>query len=120
MHTRIAAVDPQHPDLEAAGVLLDEFGPPRIGLDGGDTGAGLEAEGGQQRGLAARPGTQIQPAALVAVDRRQRQRLGHQLAALVLHQRLAVAHRREPARVTAGQINAVGRIAGGRAAHLFG
>ena len=56
----------------------------------------------------------------VAVDRRQRQRPGHQLAALVLHQRLAVAHRREPARVTAGQIDAVGRIAGRRAAHLFG
>ena len=80
----------------------------------------LDAQGGQQRGLAARPGAQVQPASGVAVDRRQRQRAGHQLAALVLHQGRAVAHRRQLSGVAAGQVHRVRRIAADGAADRLG
>ena len=62
---------------------------------------GLHADRRQQRGLAARSRTQIQPATAVVVDRRERQRPGHQLAAFVLNQRVAVANGVEPTGVTA-------------------
>ncbi len=54
------------------------------------------------------------------VDRRQRQRPGHQLAALVLHQRLAVAQGREPAGVAAAEVDRIGRVAADLAVHRLG
>ena len=68
------------------------------GLHRGDPGTRPGAQRGQQRGLAARAGTQVQPSPGVVGDRRQSQCAGHQLAALVLHQGLAVAHRGQLAR----------------------
>ena len=42
------------------------------------------------------------------------------MAALVLHQRAALAHRQQPARVTAGQVDRIGRVPADLAAHGVG
>ena len=86
------------------------------GLDRGDPRALLGGDRREQRRLAAGPGAQVQPAAAVVADqRRQRQRAGHQLAALVLDQRL---RRRAPARAGRGhrrrQVHRIRRVAADR------
>ncbi len=80
----------------------------------------LRADRRQQRGLAAGPRAQVQPATAVVVERRQRQRPGHQLAALVLDQRRAVADGVQLTRVTAGQVDRVRRVATDRPVHGLG
>lgn len=61
----VAAVDAQHGDIEAGGVLLDQLGAALGRFDGGDGGADALADRGEQCGLAAGAGAQVQPAAAV-------------------------------------------------------
>jgi len=99
--------------------VFDQIGAPLGRLHGGHP--YVTADRGQQRGLAAGPGAQIQPAPAVGpVELGQRQSPGHQLAALVLHQRGAVADRLQPTRIPAGQVDRVRRVAADGAAHLLG
>ena len=65
---------------------------------------------GQQRGLATRAGAQVQPSAGIVGDRRQSECASDQLAAFVLDQRLAVAHRRYLRGVAGGQVHRVRRV----------
>ena len=115
---RFTAVGAQHLHRQTTDVLLDQFRAARVEFDGGDGRALLCGDRREQRGLAAGSGAQIQPAAGVGTDtRRQRQSPGHQLAALVLHQRLPVAQGREPAGVAAGEVDRIGRVATDLAVH---
>ena len=108
-------------DRQPAGVVLHQLGAALGGLDGGHHEAVLGGDAGQQGGLATRSGAQIQPAPAVGTDQRgPGQGAGHQLAALVLHQRLTVADRRQPSGITGGEVHRIRRIAADGAVHLFG
>ena len=118
----IAAVDPQHLDIETARALFDQIRAVRRGLDSGHAGAGRRAERGQQRGLAARTRAQVQPsAAVVPVEFGEDERAGDKLAALVLDLSLPVAQRVQPAGITAaGKVHRVGGIPPDGAVHRGG
>ena len=116
----MASVGLQHLDRQAAGVLDNQVGAVRRLLHRGDPGPRRGAQCGQQRGLAARPGAQVQPSPGVIGHRRQRERAGHQLAALVLDQGLAVAHRGQLRRITARQVHRIRRIPAYGAVHGTG
>ncbi len=62
LETGLPPVDPHHVNVQPAGVLGDQVRATRRRLDRGDPGTAVGAQGGQQRGLAARAGAQVQPA----------------------------------------------------------
>ncbi len=97
-HVRPSACSTRH--RQPAGGLLHQPRPVLGHLDRGQPRAPGRGQRAEQAGLAARTGAQIQPAAVRAVQRRRRERVRHQLGALVLHVRAAVGHRRagRPAR----------------------
>ena len=75
----------------------------RCGADlvGGEVGAGLDGQTGEQPRLAAGTGAQVEPAARLPsrLDGHARQREGDELGALVLDRRPPLTHRRYAARV---------------------
>ncbi|MET0918945.1 MAG: hypothetical protein ABWY07_11060, partial [Burkholderiales bacterium] len=78
-------------------------------------GAPPRGQRAEQTRLAARTGGQVQPVAVVAGQRRHRQRGRHQLRTLVLHGRPAVGHRADRARVAAVEVDPVPGEPGGQA-----
>ncbi|COU78340.1 Uncharacterised protein [Mycobacterium tuberculosis] len=66
-------VDTQELNRQPAGVLCYQVRAVWRGFHRGHPGCALQTQPGQQRGLAARSGTQVQPPSGIAVDWRQGQ-----------------------------------------------
>ena len=79
----------------------DQVGPVRVDLVGDQVGVALQGQAREQSGLAARAGTQVEPAlpAGAALDRRRGEGQGDQLRPLVLHGGSSLAHGRDRPRV---------------------
>src|SRR5258708_31935411 len=73
----------------------------------------LRRQAGQQPGLAARPGTEVEPDPVLAVDISSGQREDSKLAGLVLHSGPALGDRADRARVTMSEVGAERRPPGG-------
>ena len=96
-----------------------ELGAVRQPLVGHHAGPALGRERGEQGGLAAGSGTEVQPAEVGPVERRRGQGDRHQLRTLVLHPRPPLGDGRDRARVAGRQVHAVRRPARGLARQLL-
>ena len=88
----------------------------RLALVGDEVGAPLGGQGGEQGGLAARSGAQVEPAHVATRQGRLGHRQRHDLGALVLHPGAALGHGRDARRVATRQLDGVRRPSGARAA----
>ena len=100
---RVSAVRDAHLRGIRTECLAHELGPMGVRLHADESGTALAGEAGEQRGLAARTGGEVDPGGIRPVDGHIDQRERDQLASFVLDPGAAVAHDRHLVRSALGE-----------------